>query len=686
MAKNTKGNVKKLWGIDRRFIGLLVLLAATLAMTTLVWMYQARIKYVDEQYTLLTSRQQVLSERIGARASEIIRMDTNAQQGQDGFSALRTAAEEMTNAITLLKQGNKAENLPPVPAAIATQVETVEKTWVSSQKSLNQILAVNNLFSAAKTHNNELARHWAKIKKELDQLKKFTRTSGNMTQHTLALELAEQYQIINEQLGSLWVDQLNNDANIQQSLAAALLNVREGIQGLTRGGREVQALPEGSPARQPVIRLAQAYNDWALSVQYFIDNGGAIQEAGKSLPTLLTAMSSLNDALTQQQQALKAEIDHRLVNDRVLTLLGFVSLALLALVIFIMGSWIRGLVSNAQSQTQRNQDAIMRLLDEMGGLAEGDLSVQATVTEDITGAIADSVNYAIEALRELVQTINNTAESVANSAGDSHQNASRLVKASAAQTHQIQAATNAIATMVRSIAQVSDNAQRSSKVAQQSVQIAAKGSQAVRRTIDGMDGIREQIQETSKRIKRLGESSQEIGNIIELIDDIAEQTNILALNAALQAAAAGEAGRGFAVVADEVQRLAERSANATKQIEALVRTIQSDTIEAIGSMEKSTSGVVQGAKVAEDAGNALDEIEQVSNQIATLVQSISDAARQQTTQASEVSGNMRTIQEITVQASHDTRATGEAISRLAKLAAELRRSVAGFKLPGAKSV
>jgi twitching motility protein PilJ len=218
-------------------------------------------------------------------------------------------------------------------------------------------------------------------------------------------------------------------------------------------------------------------------------------------------------------------------------------------------------------------------------------------------------------------------------------------------------------------------------VAQRSVQIASNGAQIVRQTISGMDSIREQIQETSKRIKRLGESSQEIGSIVELINDIAEQTNILALNAAIQAASAGEAGRGFAVVADEVQRLAERATGATKRIETLVQTIQSDTVEAVSSMEQTTTQVVNGARLAEDAGTALGEIEKVSTNLAGLIQGISSAAKQQSAAATNISSTMSSIQQITAQTSVGANQTAESIGNLAQLAQELRRSVADFKLP-----
>jgi len=332
-------------------------------------------------------------------------------------------------------------------------------------------------------------------------------------------------------------------------------------------------------------------------------------------------------------------------------------------------------------QNERNQQAILRLLDELSSLADGDLTVQATVTDDITGAIADSINYAIEALRELVATINDTAMQLDAAARQTQAAAGHLAKASVAQSRQVAAATDAVGAMAASIEEVSGNAERSADVARHAVDVAHKGGDAVRRTIDGMNTIRENIQDTSKRIKRLGESSQEIGNIVELINDIAEQTNILALNASIQASMAGESGRGFAVVADEVQRLAERAGHATRQIEVLVRTIQSDTNEAVVSMERTTTDVVGGALLAENAGAALGEIEDVSNQIAQLVQNISASARQQAATSAHISRTMQVLREISQQTADNTSATSTAIGRLADMSAQLRKSAAGFRLP-----
>ena len=360
----------------------------------------------------------------------------------------------------------------------------------------------------------------------------------------------------------------------------------------------------------------------------------------------------------------------------------FAILMVLALVVIHSGSAKFEKMAREQAeQNERNQQAILRLLDEMGSLADGDLTVAATVTEDITGTIADSFNFAIEELRKLVATVNETAIMVDSAAKQTENTAAHLARAADNQAREINAATESVVSMAASIEEVSGNAERSSDVARHSVEVAHKGGEAVRRTIDGMNAIRETIQETSKRIKRLGESSQEIGNIVELINDIAEQTNILALNASIQASMAGEAGRGFAVVADEVQRLAERSTNATKQIEVLVRTIQADTNEAVVSMERSTTDVVGGALLAENAGAALDEIEQVSNQIASLVQNISGSARQQAGSAADVTRRTTRLREISEQTGKATTATAAAISKLSELASQLRKTVAGFTLP-----
>jgi twitching motility protein PilJ len=429
--------------------------------------------------------------------------------------------------------------------------------------------------------------------------------------------------------------------------------------------------------------LSTTFNAERDQVRGAIALGDQLEQIQAARNALAETGTSLYASLAKAEQVAGSGVAGWFANPWIpLALIGITLVALVAAV--VLHRSLANLRREADTQTrqnERNQQAILRLLDELSSLADGDLTVQATVTEDITGAIADSINYAIEALRDLVTTIHDSAIKLDGATRQTQALSTHLAKASSAQSKQIASASESITAMASSTEEVSGNAERSADVARHSVDIAAKGGDAVRRTIDGMNAIRENIQETSKRIKRLGESSQEIGNIVELINDIAEQTNILALNASIQSSMAGDAGRGFAVVADEVQRLAERAANATKQIEVLVRTIQTDTNEAVVSMERSTTDVVGGALLAENAGAALGEIEQVSNQIASLVQNISASSRQQAGTSQSISRNMQVLREISSQTAESTTATSTSIGKLAELAAQLRRSVAGFRLP-----
>jgi len=474
---------------------------------------------------------------------------------------------------------------------------------------------------------------------------------------------------------------VSDAAPAAQRLADSLEFLNQVMRGLT-GEESGLALAKitGADAEQRLKTVVARNQQYGNSVRKAIGAAESLSKAQAAARALPAVASTLAGELTD---APAARTDSG-ANYRpwVVALLG-----LAAVILGVLAFTYRKTVNVRRNselrvrENERNQEAIMRLLDELSSLADGDLTVQATVTEDITGAIADSINYAIEALRELVTTINDSAIQLDGAAKQTQGAAAHMAKASGAQSRQISAASESMADMAASIEEVSGNSERCSDVARHSVDIAHKGGDAVRRTIDGMNAIRETIQETSKRIKRLGESSQEIGNIVELINDIAEQTNILALNASIQASMAGEAGRGFAVVADEVQRLAERAANATKQIEVLVRTIQTDTNEAVVSMERSTTDVVGGALLAENAGAALEEIEQVSNQIASLVQNISASARQQAAASGNISKNMQVVREISTQTAEGSTATSTSIAKLAALSAQLRKSVAGFRLP-----
>lgn len=362
----------------------------------------------------------------------------------------------------------------------------------------------------------------------------------------------------------------------------------------------------------------------------------------------------------------------------------------LALVILMVRTYNRDLdVRRIEAERQRReaeaardatQEAILRLMNELGDLADGDLTIRATVSTDITGAIADSINYTVEELSVLVKRINDTAALVASASESARQTSGELLESSQRQARQIQDASSQVLAMAQSMTAVSSNAAESAQVARQSLLAAGKGAQAVENSIAGMNEIRGHIQETSKRIKRLGESSQEISEIVDLISDITEQTNVLALNAAIQAASAGEAGRGFSVVAEEVQRLAERSAEATKQIAAIVRVIQADTHDAVSAMEDSTRGVVEGAKLSDAAGQAITEISNVTDNLARLIEAISTNTQNQAGIATEVANNMQDILHITEQTTGGTQKTAEVTGKLAQLATELKASVSGFKV------
>lgn len=334
----------------------------------------------------------------------------------------------------------------------------------------------------------------------------------------------------------------------------------------------------------------------------------------------------------------------------------------------------------AKRVNDANQAAILRLMNELSTVAEGDLTQQATVTEDITGAIADSVNYTVEELRNLVGQVQATAARVTDTTGAVDQTSTDLLAASKEQLHEIRATGEAVLGMASRITEVSAQAQTTAEVARKSREAAEQGLSAMQNNIAGMNAIRDSIQETSKRIKRLGESSQEIGEITELISDITEQTNVLALNAAIQAASAGEAGRGFSVVAEEVQRLAERSGDATRRIAALVKTIQTDTHDAVAAMERSTRGVVEGTQLSDAAGRALEDIDSVSRQLDELIVRISSQAQQEAEHANEVASNIQHIFAVTEQTSEGTRSTAQMVHELSRSAEALRASVSRFKV------
>jgi twitching motility protein PilJ len=603
----------------------------------------------------------------------------------DAFDELSSARSQIQKHLDSLSNGSPSDGIPAYGSTPKIQVPLakLKETWKPMNDAAGRIIENKEMVVGLASTAQKFQDSVPLIQAEMEEAVRAMGESN--TSNFQQLSTAYRQIVLSDRM-------LRHVTQIRQGGAAAgsagdrfsrdAMLFSQVLAGLQEGSPEQNIRRvESNAARQSLARVAQIYQEVSPDVEAIlnasndlIDVKDSANAISQSSAELLKGAEDLNAAFIKLPDGRYFPSIYVGGAAALLAILGIIGL------LYTLYKDQSKRFRVTQELNQRNQEAILRLLDEMGSLAEGDLTVRATVTEDITGAIADSINFAVEALRSLVTTINETAVQVAAAAQETQ--AMHLAEAAEHQAQQITSASAAINEIAVSIDEVSKNSAESADVAQRSVQIAAKGAEVVRQTIQGMDSIRDQIQETSKRIKRLGESSQEIGSIVELINDIAEQTNILALNAAIQAASAGEAGRGFAVVADEVQRLAERSASATKRIETLVQTIQADTNEAVSSMEQTTAEVVAGARLAEDAGLALGEIEKVSNDLADLIQNISEAARQQSAAATNISATMNVIQEITTQTSVGASQTAESIGNLAQLAADLRRSVADFKLPG----
>ncbi|HEX5686658.1 MAG TPA: methyl-accepting chemotaxis protein [Ideonella sp.] len=471
-------------------------------------------------------------------------------------------------------------------------------------------------------------------------------------------------------------------------LGKDLNSFREIADGLLKGNAELRLPGTKDPqAKERLEQLIQQYEQTRTQASAILGNLQGLVSAREAQAAIVGDSEPLRKGLEAVQAGLESQSGLSGVHILVLLLSG-VAIALGGL--GLLRLYVRNQALRAQQAEEHereakrvndaNQAAILRLMNELQTVAEGDLTQQATVTEDITGAIADSVNYTVEELRNLVAQVQGTAARVTHTTQQVESTSTELLAASTEQLREIRETGESVLQMATRINQVSAQAQQSAEVAKQSLTVTSNGRQAVQDSIGGMNAIREQIQETSKRIKRLGESSQEIGEITELISDITEQTNVLALNAAIQAASAGEAGRGFSVVAEEVQRLAERSADATRQIAALVKTIQTDTQDAVAAMEQSTQGVVQGARLSDAAGTALVDIDRVTRELSSLIEAISDEAKREADSANVVAANIQHIFAVTEQAGDGTRSTAHMVHELSRTADELRQSVDRFKI------
>ncbi len=607
----------------------------------------------------------LLSQTVSRQATE-----ATASGTKESIDKLKSLQAEFNRNLDVVKSGNSS----------SAELQAVENDWAKVSKNIDLIVSqqkfINTLYDTNIAIGEAIPGIQAEYNLMVDQM---ARQNLSSTQVIIAKNQVFLAERILRSISSVLVGVENSretadDFSVDTETFGLYLNAQ--LNGSAELG--VQRI-ENADLRASLESIQADYENVLKSAAAVVlKNSEQIVQVRKASSEIFAKSDELLKNLNQVSSGSGLYI---VVPAIVLILALIAFLVVVYKLLTLRGDADKQRVTRLQDEYDRNQNAILRLLDEIADLADGDLRTYATVSEDFTGAIADSINFAIDQLRDLVSRINETSQEIAQYTANTQGITNQLAEASEHQAQEIAGASAAINEMALSIDQVSSNAEESATVAERSVQIASNGAEVVNRSIDGMDIIREQIQETSKRIKRLGESSQEIGNIVALINDIADQTNILALNAAIQASMAGEAGRGFAVVADEVQRLAERSASATKQIETLVKTIQTDTNEAVISMEQTTSEVVRGANLSKDAGVALDEIQTVSNNLAKLIANISDAAKLQSASASHIATTMNVVQEITSQTTGATFDTARSVSELAGMAESLRESVTDFKLP-----
>lgn len=664
--------------IGKQLQVLAIVAALVMVLLAMVVFEDTRSRTQGATHISVLSQMQFHTQRLAKAAGLAARGQAAA------FPQVSDSRDQFAEDLQVLRAGGRAlgVDVPGIATndELTSRLDELAKRWPPASNSASAILSAKNDLVALAQNVEQVrlgAEDMAAQSQELIGLMSQSGSSGAQ------LLKANKLSALSERLGRGAAQILGAeiiDPEVPFLLGKDTNEVRAILNALEAGNATMEMVAlRDAEARAKLAELKKTFGAFEQNASPILRELTKLVSARQASAQLVAGSEQLQSAVRGIQDSVQSA-GRSAVPLIAIILLGGLLVGVLALMAVAFAADSRRSAADAERENKRNQEAILRLLNEMGDLADGDLTVRAQVTEDITGAIADSMNYTIDELRTLVAGVNNAAIQVTQKTAQAQSISADLLGAAEKQSREIEETTAQVLQVSRSIADVSSTAEESARVAQRSLAAADKGRAAVQNSISGMNDIREQIQETSKRIKRLGESSQEIGEIVELISDITEQTNVLALNAAIQAASAGEAGRGFSVVAEEVQRLAERSGEATKQIGAIVKTIQADTQDAVAAMEKSTQGVVEGAKLSDAAGQALTEIDSVTKNLATLIGQITQATQTQATATNKVAQNMQDILEITRQTTRGTQQAAGSIRDLATVAQELKSSVAGFKL------
>ena len=661
---------------QEQILGVLTAVFVVLALVMLFFYITLNTKTAASSGT--ATEMQMLSQRLARGTSLAVQGNVQAFESvRDSRDRFRTDLDALTKGGTIKGVSIDVSGAEPLQA----QLGEITGRWDRVEKNATAVLDnQQSLISLSKGLDGINQGNTALLELAQQAASQAAAGGGNVREIDFTNQLAMLSQRIAKNANSL-VSSEEIDPEVAFLLGKDTGTFRDILNGLLRGSEPLRLSGvRNEEARATLADLQKRFTAYEAGVNAILQNMQRLVVAKQAARGINQESEPLLADTTNLANSYESQNTGRLFTLGAAIVFGVVGLLCAGVLAKVLYDEQRVSAFESEQENKRNQEAILRLLNEMGNLADGDLTVQASVTEDVTGAIADSINFTIEELRTLVKGINSATDQVAKATTDAQAISNRLFEASQRQNREIQQASASVLQMAQSINEVSQSAAQSARVAQQSLAAAEKGGQAVQNQIAGMNEIRTQIQDTAKRIKRLGESSLEIGEIVELISDITEQTNVLALNAAIQAASAGEAGRGFTVVAEEVQRLAERSGEATKQIDAIVKTIQADTQDAVAAMEKSTVGVVEGTKLSDAAGQALDEIRRVSRELADLIGGISAQTQRQSASVSDVTRGMQGILKITEETTEGTKQTNVSIGQLTKLAAELRSSVAGFKV------